>query len=283
MITAPVARAPDAGRYTVSAVSKALQLLSAFSVRERQMSLAELASRTGIPRATAFRLLSTLEGDGFVVKEEGEYRPAFKCFVLGNVAAASLDLRREARPHLVALRDETGETTQVAILDSWQVVYLERVLSRQAVGYMTSRAGAILPSYCTGLGKVLLAHRPEAEVAAWAATQTFRAHTPNTVTSVDRLFEELRAIRERGYGTDEQEREVGVRCIAAPIRDHEGEVIAAISVAGPSERMPRQLIGSEMASKVLAAAQAVSLRLGYVPVSAPATPVANGRPRRKRP
>jgi DNA-binding IclR family transcriptional regulator len=258
-------REAGGNRYTVSAVSKALQLLSAFSVKDRQASLAELASRTGIPRATAFRLLATLEEEGFVVKEGGEYRPGFKCFIVGNVAAAGLDLRKEARPQLVSLRDDTGETAQVAILDSWQVVYLERVLSRQAVGYMTSRAGAILPAYCTGLGKVLLSYRPESEVVAWASTQAFKALTPNTITSVDRLIEEMRAIRDRGYGVDEQEREVGVRCIAAPIRDHEGEVVAALSVAGPGERMPRHLVGSEMAARVLGAAAAISARLGYTP------------------
>jgi IclR family transcriptional regulator, KDG regulon repressor len=256
------------GRYTVSAVAKALQLLSAFSVRDRQASLAELATRTGIPRATAFRLLATLEEEGFVVKEGGEYRPGFKCFIVGNVAAAGLDLRKEARTQLLALRDDTGETAQVAILDSWQVVYLERVPSRQAVGYMTSRAGAILPAYCTGLGKVLLAHRPESEVLAWASTQSFKALTPNTITSVERLMEDLRATRDRGYAVDEQEREVGVRCIAAPIRDHEAEVVAALSVAGPGDRMPRQLVGSEMAARVLAAAAAISSRLGYTPTAA---------------
>src|SRR5688572_2251470 len=192
-----VPKSTEANRYSVSAVAKALQLLATFSVRERELSLAELAGRTGIPRATAFRLLCTLEDEGFVVKEDGEYRPGFKCFVLGNAAAAGLDLQKEARPQLVSLRNETGETTQIAILDSWQVVYLERVSSQQAVGYMTSRAGAILPAYCTGLGKVLLAHCPEHEVVAWAATQTFKAYTPSTITTVDRLVEELRGIRER--------------------------------------------------------------------------------------
>jgi DNA-binding IclR family transcriptional regulator len=271
-------------RYVVSAVAKALQLLSGFSVREQHLSLAVLATRTRIPRATAFRLLATLESEGFLVKEDGEYRLGFKCFVLGNVAAAGLDLRKEARPHLLALRDATGETTQVAILDSWQVVYIERVLSRQAVGYMTSRAGAILPAYCTGLGKALLAYRPEADVAAWAATQTFKAHTLTTITSVEKLLEEMRAIRQRGYAVDEQERELGVRCIAAPVRDHEGEVVAAISVAGPSDRMPRQLVGSEMAAKVVAAAQSISLRLGHILPTAepvPAATAAAGRRARR--
>jgi len=251
-------------RYTVDAAAKALELLSVFSFRESRLSLADLASRTGIPRATAFRLLSTLEQSGFLDKVHGAYQLGIKCFVLGNIVAGGLDLRETARPHLAALRETTRETTQIAILDHWQVVYLERMLSSMSVGYMRSRAGAILPAYCTGLGKTLLAYRPEADVQAWAATQKFAALTPRTITSAKRLLKDLTVIRERGYGLDEEEREKGVTCIAAPICNHNGDVVAAISVAGPTERMPRTLVGSEMAAAVVAAARAISIDLGAV-------------------
>jgi DNA-binding IclR family transcriptional regulator len=239
-----------------------LELLSVFSYREPRLSLADLTARTGIPRATAFRLLSTLEQAGFLAKVHGAYQLGIKCFVLGNIVAGGLDLRETAHPHLVALRDETRETTQIAILDHWQVVYLERVLSGLPVGFMRSRAGAILPAYCTGLGKTLLAFRPEPEIRAWAVKQRFTALTPRTITSASRLLKDLRAIRERGYGLDEEEREKGVRCIAAPVRNHIGDVVAAISVAGPTPRMPRVLEGSEMAAAVVAAARAISVDLG---------------------
>jgi hypothetical protein len=129
------------GRYTVDAAAKALELLSAFSFHERRLSLGELAARTGIPRATAFRLLSTLEAARFVTKAGGEYQLGLKCFMLGNIVAADLDLREIARPHLVALRDATRETTQIAILDHWPVVYLERVPSPHPVGFMRARTG----------------------------------------------------------------------------------------------------------------------------------------------
>src|SRR5262245_26333256 len=251
-------------RYTVDAAAKALELLSAFSFREPRLSLAELASRTGIPRATAFRLLSTLEHSGYLVKIHGAYQPGIKCFVLGNIVAGGLDLRETAHPHVVALRDLTRETTQIAILDHWQVVYLDRVLSPEPVGYMRARAGAILPAYCTGLGKTLLAYRPESEVESWAATQKFPALTPTTITSAKRLMKELRLIRERGYGVDLEEREKGVCCIAAPICNHTGDVVAAISVAGPRERMPRELETSEIAEAVVSAARAISIDLGAV-------------------
>jgi DNA-binding IclR family transcriptional regulator len=257
---------PSATRYTVDAAAKALELLSVFSYREPRLSLSDLASRTGIPRATAFRLLSTLEQSGFLAKVHGAYQLGIKCFVLGNIVAGGLDLRETAHPHLVALRDATRETTQIAILDHWQVVYLERMISPLPVGFMRARAGAILPAYCTGLGKTLLAFRPEDEVAAWAATQKFTALTPRTITSAARLLKELRVIRERGYGLDEEEREKGVCCVAAPVSNHTGDVVAAISVAGPTHRMPRALVGSEIAAAVVASARAISIDLGAVEV-----------------
>src|SRR5262249_8752695 len=150
------------------------------------LSLVELAQRTGIPRATAFRLLTTLEQSGFLVKVHGAYQLGIKCFVLGNIVAGGLDVRETAHPHLVALRDTTRETTQIGILAPGQVVYLERMLPPEPAGSMRSRAGAILPAYCTGLGKVLLAFRPEADVERWAATQKFAALTPTTITSARR-------------------------------------------------------------------------------------------------
>ena len=116
-------------RYTVDAAAKALDLLSAFSFREPRLSLADLATRTGIPRPTAFRLLTTLEQAGFVGKVNGEYQLGIKCFVMGNIVAASLDLREKAQRHLEQLREATGETVQLAVLDGWQVVYLERLQS----------------------------------------------------------------------------------------------------------------------------------------------------------
>jgi DNA-binding IclR family transcriptional regulator len=142
------------------------------------------------------------------------------------------------------------------------VLYLERLQSPHPIGFMRSRIGAIVPAYCTSLGKTLLAFRPADEVEAWLRAQTLKTMTPWTITSSRRLLKELRAIRERGYGLDEQEHELGVRCIAAPIRNHTGDVVAAISIAGPADRMPTPLIDSPMAGNLVATARAISLELG---------------------
>jgi DNA-binding IclR family transcriptional regulator len=251
-------------RYRVAAVEKALELLSAFSHERPHQSLADLAETTGLPRPTAFRILNALEAGGFVRREGTDYALGFKCFMLGNVASIDITIANEAQPYLESLRDVTGETTQLAVLEDWQVVYLSRVRSHQAVAYMRSRVGAVLPAYCTGLGKALLAaaHRPAVE--AWMRTQQFPRVTPNTITSHEEMVAELDRTAERGYSIDDEEREPGVRCIASVIRDATGEGIAAVSVAGPPTRMPEDLVGSDMAKHVVACASAISERMGYV-------------------
>lgn len=259
----PAESAPTT-RYTVDAAAKALSLLDVFSVREPTLSLSELIQRTGLPRATAFRLLATLEQCGYVVKDGAEYSLAFKLFVLGNIVAEGLDLRRQSRAHLIRLRDVTGETVQLAVLENWQIVHLDRVISNQSVAYVVSHVGAILPAWNTALGKALLAYQDEDLVYAWARTQELRRLTPTTITTVEGLLEELRRVRTRGFSIDNEERELGVRCVGAPVFDREGQAIAAISLSAPTGRLPRDLESSEVAMQVVAIAQAISRELGYV-------------------
>jgi len=251
-------------RYRVAAADKVLELLNTFITTTPPHTLNSLAAATSIPTATAFRMLSTLEDQGFVVKSaSAEYSLGYKCLLLGNAVEAGLELRAEAIPLMESLRDLSGESVRIAILEHWQVVYIERVPSLQPVGFMTSRAGSILPAYCTGLGKCLLAFMPLDEVVAWANTVTFPQLTAKTITSVDELLADLSTVRGRGYSVDNQERQPGVSCIAAPIRNSRGEVIASISVAGPTERLPAELVGSELAKQVVATANAVSQRMGF--------------------
>jgi DNA-binding IclR family transcriptional regulator len=255
-------------RYTVDAAAKALSLLDAFSVETPALSLSQLIERTGLPRATAFRLLATLEQASYLVKEGTTYSLGFKLYALGNIVAEGLDLRRAARRDLEALRDETNETVQLAVLEDWQVVHLDRVLSRHAVAYMVSHVGAILPAYCTALGKALLAYQDQDMVYAWASTQEFRQLTPTTLTSADALTAELDRIRARGYSIDAEERQAGVRCIGAPVFGHDGEVVAAISLGAPTERLPKRIEGSKVALQVMTTSLAISRTLGYVRNSA---------------
>ena len=265
--------------YRVQAAERALALLRSFERGPHRQTLAELADAIGVPRPSAFRLLSTLEEHGFVRRVGQTYALGHRCLVLGSVYQSDLTVEGEALPFLERLRDETGETTQLAVLEDWQVVYLARVLSHQPVAYMRSRAGAVLPAYCTGLGKALLAARDPEEVGAWASRQTFPRLTATTRATPEELLADLAQIRERGYAVDDEERELGVRCIAAAVYDGSGVAIGAVSIAGPPERLPKELVGSEAAARVVACAAALSERMGWLAPPAverhtpPATPV----------
>jgi IclR family acetate operon transcriptional repressor len=158
------------------------------------------------------------------------------------------------------------------------VLYLDKCDSHQPIGLMLHSPGMTIESYCTGLGKTLVAHQSETEVRRWLQRHDLPQRTPNTITDRDAFLAELEAIRQRGYGIDNGERSLSIRCVAVPIRDADGKVIAAISVAGPSERMPDPLIGSETARLTVETAELISRALGQpdgVPPGA-AAPSSNG-------
>jgi len=249
----------------VKSLSRALHLLEALRGAGEGASLSDLAARTALPKGTAHRLLRTLIRHGFVEQRDGRYRVGVKAFVVGNAFLAHLDLRTRALPHLVALRNESGESVQLAVFEDLQVVYIERVLSRFPVAYMKSRVGAMLPAYCTGLGKALLAFSPPGTLEAYLQRIPLRRLTPYTITDPRRLARELEAVRRLGYAVDRGEREVSVRCIAAPVFNHEDAAVAAVSVAGPADRMPWPLEGSPLAGRVVATARAISADIGYSP------------------
>jgi DNA-binding IclR family transcriptional regulator len=250
------------GRYTVQAADKLLDILNLFLEGDLQHTVATVSAATGIPRPTAFRLLSTLEDQEYLRRIDGEYSLGHKCILLGAAATGALDLQTQARPVMRALRDVTGESVQLAVLEDWQIVYIEQAPSTQSVAYMTSRVGSIRPAYCTGLGKALLAYQPATKLASWASVTPFKRHTATTLTTADALLEDLAGVRARGYAIDNCEREDGVACVAAPIRDYRGEVIAAVSAAAPTLRLPAHLEGSELAQHVVQAATTISARMG---------------------
>ncbi len=170
-------------------------------------------------------------------------------------------LRRVALPVLQRLRDDTGETVHLAVLENMDVVYLDKQQSFRAVGIMSSQVGVRLPAYCTGLGKVLLAFSDRARVVGHLMSTPLPRLTDTTITEVDALLRELDQIRKRGYGFDHGEREAEIRCVAAPIMGRQGELRAAISVAGPVNRMEPLESNYLLIERTVAAARAVSLTL----------------------
>ncbi len=255
---------PSAITFTrVRALERALAILEAFTPQQSHLTLVELARKTGLPKPTVFRLANTLVSRSYLDRVGGGYEVGLRCFSLGNVFRDSVDLRTRALPHLIALRDETGETVQLAVLSSENIVYVERVFSTNAVAYMRSRVGAVLPAYCTGLGKALLAYEAPEAVQKFLDRVTLEPLTSSTITSAEQFRAELEATRQRGFAVDDQEREYGVRCIAAAVFDHSGRAVAALSVSVPAERLPLPIEASPLVGPVLRTSEAISYSLGY--------------------
>lgn len=251
--------------YSVRAVVRAVHLLELLRASEGGATLNELAARSGLAKASVFRMVRTLEDLGLVERDGGtdDYRLGVRCLELGQAYLEQTDLRREALPVLEQLRDRFNETVHLGVLDDeLRVVYLEKLESTHAVGIMMSRVGRTAPSHCTGLGKALLAWRDGDPAATLAERGRLHAYTANTIHTAEELRRELERIREAGYSLDLEEHEPGVRCVACPVAGPRGDVVAAISVAGPAQRLSEGALRGDLARHVQAAASGIGQRLG---------------------
>jgi DNA-binding IclR family transcriptional regulator len=255
---------PRAKRMRLSSVANSIRLTKAFSETEYEMGISALASRLGLAKSTVHRLATTLVEYDILEqnRETGKYRLGLALFELGTLVRRKMDTASESRAQMYSLAEMTGETVQLAVFDHLSVLYIRILESRQAVR-MSTIAGSRAPAHCTSVGKVLLSHQP-AEVVRQVTEQGLKRFTTNTITEPGVLAEELAAIRAKGYAIDDEEIEVGLRCVAAPIRNHTGRVIAAISVAAPVQRMTKKNVQTT-APTVVAAADAISRRLGFLP------------------
>jgi len=251
--------------YSIKALQRGMKVLDALLEARAPLSLEQICAHTGLPKSTAFRIIVNLLQAQYLVETEKGYWLGLKMLRFGALVEEKLDLVEQARPFLTRLRDQVNETVHLAVLDNeLRVVYLEKLSTQHAIGLMMSRIGITAPIHCTALGKAMAAFRPEDEICNWIRTHGLKPATDTTITDKDAFLQELRAIRSRGYAVDNGEFEVGVRCVAAPIRDRTGTVIAAVSVSGPDNRMPNPLLGSSMAMQVVETALHISQALGYL-------------------
>lgn len=214
----------------VQSLARGLSVITAFSGNRREMTLTEVAVQTGLTRATARRFLRTLEQLGYVRAAGKLFSLTPKVLGLGYSYLSSLSLPDVIAPHLQQLSAEVQESASAAILDGTDVVYIARSAGRKIM-QVNITVGTRFPAYATSMGRVLLAAGPEAESAAVLAASPPRALTPYTKTSSAALAAELHQARLQGYALVEQELEVGLRSLAAPIRTPNGQVVAAINVS----------------------------------------------------
>lgn len=256
----------DAGErvgHTPQTVRRAIDLLDLLSAAPRGLALRQLSESLGLTRSTTHRLLSGLVAGGLVqfCPDTRRYRLGLKVLELSAVLLDSLDVREQAKPFMQQLNDFSRETVHLGVLDHFEVVFVGHIESPESVR-MSVRVGRRAPAHCSSLGKVLLAGLEEGELQRYLHRRELGARTPNSITDSGRLLEALGEVRSLGYALDNEENRVGIRCVGAPVRDHNGRVVAAISVSGPSFRLTPDR-ANELVQPLLLAARGISERMGW--------------------
>lgn len=253
--------------YAAPAVEAALSILETLG-SVHQLGVTELAKKLGLGKSSVYRLLATLARCGYVEKnpQNDRYQLTYRLFAVGSPAANRFGLREAAHPVMERLAAETGEAVNLGVLDGTRVVNLHKVESRHLLR-MHMEVGGGAPAHATALGKVLLAALEPSKLSERLGRQRLARLTRRTIGDRATLRRALARVREQGFAIDDEECSLGLRCVAAPILDHRGVVVAALSISGPRQRLPGQTL-SHLAENVQAAAGDVSQRLGF-PIGSP--------------
>ena len=244
-------------------VVRALVILEYLAEADEPRDLAVISRDLAMNKSTVYRFLSTLAEFGYVHQDlnTSQYSLGARVIWLGYKFLENIDIRRIARPILEQLSSKTGETVHMGLLDGYEVFYIDKIDGRGAVR-MASRIGSRLPVHSTALGKVLYSALSEAEWEAYAISDRLTTRTSETITEPEAFYAELRKVRQQGFATDNCENEDGIRCIAAPIHDHSGQSIVALSISGWTQTMTPKKVQS-LIPLVKQAALEISHRAGF--------------------
>ena len=258
----PVIRARESKSAPVGVVGKVLRILEALDASPTGLQLREISQQTSLNKSTAYRFVAHLESEGYLFRDDaGAYVVGPKLARLGAGIAYHATLRNISRPVLTQLAKETTETVNLGVQDGHDVLYLE-VLESPHSFRMASQPGMHRPPNCTALGKVLLAFLPSEQREEILPMLTFERATPHTIPNLARFRKELARVVQQSLAMDDQETDLGARCVAAPVLDESGKVAAAISVSGPITRMSRDRIQA-FALATKKAARTISARLRH--------------------
>ena len=249
-------------------LTRALTLLERLSETSTGMHLTDLSYQLGMPAATVHRLLSTFEELDFVEQdpEQGLWFIGLKAFTVGNAFLHRRDFVASARPHMHSLVEQCGETVNLGVIDDGEVVFISQVESREVMR-MIVRLGSRSPIHASGVGKALLASMPEQSVARILQRRGLARYTERTIDSPALLRQELERVRQQGYALDDEEHAIGLRCVAAPIFDENGQALAAISLSGPKARIVDSRL-SELGNAIRQTAVEITQVLGgRIPVN----------------
>lgn len=260
-------RRDDRSYYQIQSVSNALDLMELVATSQEGMSLDALQKRLGFTRDSAVKLASNLEQRGYLERDRltNHYQLSLKTLELSQAFIRQAALFHQSRPIIEELSRQCGETVYIAVLKEDQAVYLEQIETRQAVR-VVSRFGSHLPAYCSAGGKVLLSGLTAEALTAFLKKTELVAYTPATITDRPSLQRHLKQVATQGFAVNEEELESGVDGLAAPIRNHSGQVIAAVVISAPTMRLSSDQLLNELVPLVCEAAARISTRLGYAPV-----------------
>jgi IclR family KDG regulon transcriptional repressor len=249
----------------IKSLQRAINILDLFDEKTVELGITEIAEALGLHKSTAAGLVYTLEHNGYLDQdpETRRYRLGFKLVERASTLLDQIDVRKTALPHLQELIAWCDESVNLAVRDGGQIVYIERLTTTQSLG-MRAKVGYRAPLHCTALGKAILSGLPLKDVEEIVAQDGLPAATPHSITDRVEFLQEMDRVREQGFAVDNEENEVGVRCVAAPIFDHAGRPTAAVSVSSPVLRFPLSEV-PQYGQKVIEAANLISAKLGYRP------------------
>ncbi|MDQ0710069.1 IclR family pca regulon transcriptional regulator [Arthrobacter woluwensis] len=231
--------APQAGDQYVQSLARGLAVIRAFDANNPHMTLSEVAARTGLTRATARRFLHTLVELGYVRTDGKTFALTALVLQLGYSYLSALTLPQLAQPHLEELSVRLGESTSAAVLDGNDIFYVARVATRRIMTVGIT-VGTRFPAYATSMGRVLLAGLPNPELRAYLDAVTLEALTPRTVSTRQDLLAELEKVRDQGWCLLDQELELGLLSVAAPVRNAAGKTVAAVNVSLQAQNVAGQ-------------------------------------------
>jgi len=249
--------------YPIKVLNKTFSILEVLLQQGSAMNMTEISKKLDLYPSTTHRILDTLRHWGYVEQEpkSQKYRLGLKLLELGMAKLHQMDLVREVAPYLKDLVNQCNETVHLGVLEEGEVLYLAKEESSQTIR-MISYVGKRAPLHCTALGKVLLAHLSTEERKKTLGEKVLPRLTENTITDKGELEKELSKVREQGFALDREENEKDVRCIAAPIRNYQGKVIAALSISSPIFRIDKNA-QNNLKEAIIETSEKISKRLGY--------------------
>lgn len=247
----------------IKSIVKAGKIIDVIAFERVPISLSELSEQLGMAKSTLHGLLSTLVNIGYLEQEQetGRYKLGVQLFELGSQIANTWNEKVIAHAYMTKLAEVTGETVHLAMLSNGEVLYVDKQEAYSSIRIATA-PGAKLPAHCTGVGKILLAFSNEEEVKEILNKFGLKQYTAHTITNENMLYEELRKTVRQGYVFDNQEFLDGLRCVAAPIFNHNGKIMFALSISGPLYRMNNESI-EKYRILLLEAVEEISKKLGY--------------------